>query len=196
MLLTVMLISSTMFSGTYAWFWKTLDGNDDTGQMGYVHVELEEDDGEYSIVNTSAIPIILRVRVIAEWVNGTAGVPPSDIGTGIGNLEISDDDWALRTGEDGLFLVYMGGDGFEDFIDNTITTITDDYTILQPAEDPIPLPEINIDGERNGWNLEITLIAEALQATRKAYEYTIALENAINPGVTSWALDTVEGGGG
>jgi len=182
----VILISSTVFGGTYAWFVKQIENAEVgiTGQMGEVKIALNNGDPDNLnlIDNDSDVPIILRVRVAAEWVDktgGLPGVPPGDSGNG--NIEIIKSaftgldtaEWQLAAGENGVFLIYVNG---SEKIANTYAKI--------PAHQSKKIPDYKIP-DQDGWTLEFTFIAEALQATDNAYDYT-TINNT--DGVTSWAV--------
>ena len=166
LLLCVTMMSSVTFGVTQAWYAGTLmpDGVTGTAKMGTVKIELNTTTGE--ITNSSDIPIILRVRVIAEEdPQPTTGVPSSDF-----DISVEDGNWTVATAYDGTFLVYTGGDKL---------LSTAPYGILMPSDTPISLPDITL----NPTGGKVTLIAEALQATQKAYNYTTTAS-----GVTSWAV--------
>jgi len=152
-----------MFGGTFAWFVKTLNDITITGQMGKVDIELTDNDGEVIITNNSDIPILLRVRVIVEPDDPSSGVPEGY--NGIPGILKSGDGWVEIILSDGIFFVYG---------DNTKTGY-DLYTPVDVEEAPqfvYKAPE--------GYNT--TLIAEALQATEKAYKYTTDTD-------TSWEVN-------
>ena len=191
-MLVAALIASAAFGGTFAWFVSQTELDEKIpGEMGTVSVTLK--DG--AIKNESNIPIILRVKVIAEWVgdDDTMGIPPSEIEWwhkyhGIfGNLGR---DWKIFESADleyGYFLVYVGGENFEDANGELVAP----YGIIPPSLESIKLPSVKKQIPTiSNWTLEITYIVEALQATQKAYEYTV--DNAADPGVTSWKLKEAE----
>ena len=157
------------------------------------------DENNAKITNDSTIPIILRVRVIPEWVQtdtttpDPTGVPPtkSEVAvtiTGTG-------DWLFnRQTLNPSFLVYTGGtdkigtdygirmpeDGNQINVTYTVGVVP---STLAATFDPIA-KIYKRAGETTGWELKITLIAEALQATQKAYNYTVNTS-----GATSWLLN-------
>ena len=161
-LLIVMLCTATTFSGTYAWFVKQAKPVDLTGTMGKVEVSVAETTpGTVIVTNNSNIPIIVRVRVIAEVANPITMSPPLAPTPSLG--------WVSSVAQNGLFFVYgTSGSSFGG------------YTTVQPRVSPTFTYE-PISG------VTYTFIAEALQATSTAYTYT----TAANPptGVTSWALN-------
>jgi hypothetical protein len=197
--LVVFIASAATFSGTYSWFVKSLKSIDVEGKMGTVDVQvkeavIDEDENENyftftgaTVTNTNTdIPIIVRVRVIAEWVQdpdkNATGVPPSDATI---SIEPDDEEWILYEDEqEGIFLVYEGDNDFligEDKDEET------GYGIVTPDTPSLSLPDIYIKDIHPGWIPTVTLIAEALQATEKAYQYT--LDNAGDiAGVTSWEV--------
>ena len=162
--LVSLLTSVPTFAETYAWFYGTAErGGAASGAiacMGKVDVSAAKDNGnQIKISNASTIPIILRVRVIAEWVQefpGTAGTPPEvpHMDALFGGNTAS---WAT----DGKFLIYTtGNENNKDF---------GSYGAIPGTEKEIFLPPIVNKPAHYGWNLEIYYIAEALQATQKAY---------------------------
>jgi hypothetical protein len=185
--LVIFIASAATFSGTYSWFVKTakLDANL-TGTMGNVEVRIEERKvgtrpAYYELYNDSDIDIILRIRVITEWtLNGEYQMDPP---AGMPKLQLANElqlssNWTLYDDvEGGTFLVYSGKNDF----------YGTGYGKLEPnTRPPIRIPNISLIPAIDAWKVELTFIAEALQATDKAYNYTIT--NDIDPGVTSWDL--------
>jgi hypothetical protein len=172
-LFIVITTSAMMFSGTYAWFVKTLDDVTIDGEMGTVKVSVADD----KIINGSNIEIILRVRVIAEWIAepGTTGVPPGDIPI---NTVITNPgaDWEIK----GQFLVYKSG--------TAVTGIPAPYSATEEKFIDLPAIITLLSEDSNNtnvlWKSQVTFIVEALQATENAYTYTLTHG-------TSWALGGV-----
>jgi len=146
--------SVAAFGGTYAWFAGDVPFDDEganiiIAEMGTVDLgEIDYYNGVYTIENNSTIPIRLRVRVIVEWKNNGSYLlgEPTDF-----NLDTyfnnSENDW--------------------DRIDNV-------FIYGQDVEAGLPTPfefttpsAVTIDNVN--WQPEVTIIAEAIQATELAY---------------------------
>ena len=177
-----MLASATTFGGTFAWFVRVIDGVEVTGQMGTVKIDITtitpnaDNSFTATIKNGSDIDILVRVRVIVEPKIPNAGVPEGFIYTpDTPPLLISPGaGWVEMDGLDGIFFVY--GD-----VNKKGT-----YELYTPIAANASIPSFTYRvpyGEPGDFT--VTLIAEAIQATRNAYQYT-----TINrPGVTNWALN-------
>jgi hypothetical protein len=212
-ILVVTFATASTFSGTYAWFVKTMADNtvstEFDGKMGTVDIEMlqnivtltkndlcDVDNNVWTwktnapfvngtITNKSDIDILLRVRVIAEWVEigSNKGIPPS---TPI-VITSSDIIFVKETGLGGTFLVY-----------NPDASFNAKYSKLAPASSLAAGNPVSFGftiGEiapalLDNWNIRFTFIAEALQATDNAYAYTNNPTNYTGPvPVTSWALN-------
>jgi len=172
--LAIISISAAAFGGTFAWFIheaeKLVEGDEESGLTGLVALDSEAPE----IINDGDIPIIVRVRVIAEPVGNS--IPDGKTDDEYYDLlnPYYDDNWVKVRGNgvkdkstDGIYLIYS----------NKLSKPVDfcDYFKVAPAESFI-LPHIVIPGYK------LTFIVEALQATQKAYDY-------------AWALKPKEGGG-
>lgn len=194
--LAVMVMITTMtFGVTNSWYAGTLDVTDVSGvaKMGTVEVNLtgpatqpvEPDKSDNTVTVSTGltdIPIIMRVRVIPELVPDNAGTLNTPDATEYTRLvsaissSMETSGWASATGAGGLFFIYGADKTSNDY---------GSYTIWEPGK-PAPLGLTYGVGSYTaptGWHVEVTLIAEALQATQKAYTYT-----GIN-GSTMWALN-------
>ena len=182
--LSVTLITTVTFSVTNAWYAGIFDGTVSvSGTMGKVIIDINNPtpaNGEViQIDNTSTIPIILRVRVIPELIPGANAKGTPDASLIDVNLDLNDTEWTkVTTADGGIFFVY--GSYTKDSY-GAYTTIFED--------DLIPSFTCNISYSSSGsadWTPKVTLVAEALQATEKAYTYTTDTTN--NKNATSWAL--------
>jgi len=193
--LITVLIGFTTFGVTHAWFVKETPvkaalgentaqryANGDeylTGIMGTIAIDLTGN----RIINGSDIPIILRVRVIAEFTG--SGIPEEDIDISY-LINTHGTPWEIRDSRHGKFLVYVGNNDF------TADGVRTGYGIISPPDSVVST--ILLPGITFQYGVKVTFVAEALQATPKAYKYTA--NNAYNyetgegiRGVTSWALD-------
>jgi hypothetical protein len=148
-LMISIVTSMAMFSGTYAWFVggmedKTVSGAIN-GEMGKVAVSIG-DNGQ--IINDSTIPIIVRVRVIAEVDSGNV------LPTEMPNVNVTSSGWSKVESQNGIFFVYGGNapKGVEDYTEVPVGIN------LQFTFDKSP-------------NTVVSFIVEALQATENAYKF-------------------------
>jgi len=184
-LLIAIITSATTFGGTFAWFVRVIDGVDVNGQMGTVKIDITtitpnaDNSFTATIENGSDIDILVRVRVIVEPKIPNAGVPEGFIYTPDthpllirGNPDKSAG-WVEMVGLDGIFFVYgdIHNEGYELY-----NPVKPDDELTFTYKVPYGIPG----------DFTVTLIAEAIQATRNTYNYTTT---STLPGVTSWALN-------
>ena len=177
MLVTALIVSTT-FGGTYAWFVKQFDPEEAENQMGEVKVGLTANATKATITNDSTIDIILRVRVIVEPDIPATGVPKALSDSAyLALVNVTTQGWLKVQSQDGIFFVYSDK--------TSVADLTGDYKDYKPVE-PSKTP-ITFTYTAPTTDYTVTFIAEALQATETAYDYTTTTPTP--SGVTSWKLN-------
>jgi len=161
--LVILIISVSAIGATYAWFVKNIsDENAASGEMGKVDIKFkEENTGYWSIENTGTIDIIVRVRVILE--QDTNSIPSGSSEDSYYNLlsvnVVNQNNWTKIKGNyaGGIFLIYGSGADFEGY------------------EKVAPGKTIYLSCTTHS-DYKVTIVPEALQATKNAYDYAWATQ--------------------